>query len=142
MKVLVATDGSQDSMEAGEFVGKMVAEDPALEIHLIFVMDPNIGLVGPEAFGVIPHLNEMLIGEAERALDGTEQFLAAAGVKVASKRSEWGDPADTICDVADKGDIDLVVIGSRGMGQLTGLLLGSVSSRVAARCSKPVLVVR
>ena len=142
MKVLVATDGSQDSMDAGEFVGKMVAENPALEIHLIYVMDPNIGMVGTEAFGVIPQLNEMLIGDAVLALGRAERSLAAVGVNVASKRSLWGDPADTICDVADKEDIDLVVIGSRGMGQLTGLLLGSVSSRVAARCSKPVLIVR
>ena len=76
------------------------------------------------------------------AFSRAERSLAAAGVEVASKRSLWGDPAGIICNVADNEDMDLVVVGSRGRGGLTGLLLGSVSSRVAARCSKPVLVVR
>ena len=148
MKVLVATDGSKDSMEAGEFVGKMVAEDPELEIHLVTVMDPSIGLtpsvgLGIESgFGVLPRLNEILVESAQRALDDTEKFLADVGVTVASKRAEWGAPASVICRVAEAEDMDLIVVGSRGMGEIAGLVLGSVSSRVVHRCVKPVLVVR
>ena len=154
MKVLVATDGSRDSMEAGEFVAMMVAEDPQLEVHLITVMDPSSGLLlasssmglgtemEPMAISIIPRLNEILAQNAQRYLDETEQFLAAAGVKVASRRAEWGNPADVISQVAEEEEMDLVVVGSRGMGGLTGLLLGSVSDRVVTRCAKPVLVVR
>ena len=144
MKILVATDGSKDSMEAGEFVGKMVKEDPGLEIHLITVMDPSVGLmvVEPEEAAVLPHLNEALASDAQRALDATEKFLADAGVTVASRSSKWGDPASVICHTADEEGMDMVVVGSRGMGEISGLVLGSVSSRIVHRCSKPVLVVR
>lgn len=144
MKILVATDGSRDSMNAGEFVGKMVAEDPELEIHLITVMDPSVGLVVMEEgeAAVMPQLNETLAADAQRALDDTEQFLAGAGVTVTSKRAEWGDPAATICRVAQEEGMDVVVVGSRGLGEITGLVLGSVSNRIVHRCVTPVLVVR
>ena len=70
----------------------------------------------------------------ERALQG-----AATHVRT---MAPWGRPPDLICDGADEEQVDLIVVGSSGMGRLTGMLLGSVSDRVIHRSRRPVMVVR
>ena len=53
-----------------------------------------------------------------------------------------GHPVDVILAEREKADCDLVVMGSRGRGILSGAVLGSTSKRVLRRCKKPVLVIR
>ena len=53
-----------------------------------------------------------------------------------------GHPADEIASFAEHGKFDLVIMGSRGQGALTNLVLGSVAMKVLARCAVPVLLVR
>ncbi|RVH85207.1 universal stress protein, partial [Sinorhizobium medicae] len=57
-------------------------------------------------------------------------------------RVEPGDYAETILAVADEVDADLIVVGSRGLGGLRGLLVGSVSQKVVQHADCSVLVVR
>jgi nucleotide-binding universal stress UspA family protein len=56
-------------------------------------------------------------------------------------RIEHGEPSEEILRVADEGDYDLVVVGSRGLGRLGSLMLGSVSKDVVAGSPRPVMVV-
>jgi len=53
-----------------------------------------------------------------------------------------GRPSATIVDEAEKNEMDLIVIGSRGLGGITGWILGSTSRRIVESCTKPVLVVK
>jgi len=53
-----------------------------------------------------------------------------------------GDPADSIIDASKKHKIDTIVMGSRGTGKLTGLLLGSVSQSVAHKSECTVIIVK
>jgi nucleotide-binding universal stress UspA family protein len=55
---------------------------------------------------------------------------------------ESDQPVDQIIQHAEKYDYDLVVMGSRGLGMLANVMLGSTSRRVLRRCRKPVLVIR
>ncbi|KPJ75542.1 MAG: hypothetical protein AMJ54_14665 [Deltaproteobacteria bacterium SG8_13] len=55
---------------------------------------------------------------------------------------ETGHPVDRIIELADTEDFDVIVMGSRGLGMLGDVMLGSTSRRVLRRCSKPVLVVQ
>jgi nucleotide-binding universal stress UspA family protein len=53
-----------------------------------------------------------------------------------------GDPAAAIVDFARARDADMIVVGSRGLGRVTGAILGSVSRTVAVHADRPVLVAK
>jgi len=53
-----------------------------------------------------------------------------------------GPPAEAILTVAETRKVDLIVMGTRGLGRLAGLLIGSVSQRVVSQAGCPVLLVR
>ena len=62
------------------------------------------------------------------------------GVKVKSV-FEVGSPGPALLAVAKKYDADLIVMGSRGLGPLKGLFMGSVSSYVTSHSTCPVLII-
>jgi nucleotide-binding universal stress UspA family protein len=72
---------------------------------------------------------------------GTVYRYAPAGIKIQSKILT-GNPVDTICSYADEVGADLVIVGNRGLSNVGGLVLGSVSERVVHKCSRSVVVVR
>ena len=53
-----------------------------------------------------------------------------------------GRPSSTIVEEAEKGDFDLLVMGSRGLGGISGWILGSTSRRVVESCKLPVLIIK
>ena len=53
-----------------------------------------------------------------------------------------GRPSTTIVDEAERIDVDLIMMGSRGLGSIAGWILGSTSRRVVDDCKKPVLIVK
>jgi len=53
-----------------------------------------------------------------------------------------GDPAAEIIEIADKEKADLIIIGSRGLGAIKGVVLGSVSQKVTHHAACPVMIVK
>ncbi len=74
---------------------------------------------------------------AELVLEAAEATAKDKGLTSVTLLSETGDPAEKILQTAAQQKADLIVLGSRGLGELKGLLVGSVSSKVAhlAPCS-------
>jgi nucleotide-binding universal stress UspA family protein len=70
-----------------------------------------------------------------------ERIAAAVGMGEAEQRVVVGLPAEGLADLADDGDAELIVVGSRGRGRFKAAFLGSISNSLvgAARC--PVLIV-
>jgi len=62
-------------------------------------------------------------------------------IKVITQLLE-GRPSNIIVEEAEKENVDLIVIGSRGLGGITGWILGSTSRHVVESCIKPILVVK
>ena len=140
MKILVAVDGSPISAKAVKFainLARQLSEPPKLTL---FYADP-------------PLLNAASIKLGPTALkeyhDGNVQF-ATKTARSAFNRAhlEFDEekvvaiPADAIVRFAQKGKYDMIIMGSRGRSGLTGLLLGSVTSKVIANCEIPVTIAR
>ena len=82
--------------------------------------------------------------EAQQLVDGVVEELEQAGVTVegAVLNSTGGSPARAILEQAEDFGAGMVVLGSRGLSPLGGLLLGSVAHKVLQLSTCPVLVVR
>lgn len=140
MKILVAVDGSAQSIKALEkalALGAAMSQPP--EIALINVHNDSFvrrhqGVVGREA--VDAYLSEFHESDLKEAL----ALLQSRGVKFHVLR-ESGELAPTITRTAEAGGYDMIVMGAKGRSGLGDLLLGSVASRVLSHSRVPVLVV-
>jgi len=72
--------------------------------------------------------------------DTLEKYLHASGLTVAGTMEE-GEPDRRIVSYAKEKDVDLIVIGARGLGRIEGMLIGSVTDAVLKSAPCPVLVI-
>lgn len=150
MKFLVAIDGSQASEHA--LAKALIFAAPLQsEIILLTVVEPLSSYV-PEVmmptgdwvgWRGLPDIEmERKILNAGQALLQKAQDICQASHLDTSTRLETGQPRDVICSVAKEENVDLVILGSRGLGSIERLMLGSVSDYIVHHCVAPVLVVR
>jgi nucleotide-binding universal stress UspA family protein len=137
--VVLATDGSADAASATMALTRFpLAADPI--IHVVTCVTP---WVSPYR-DLEPSGSAALLAEEQHVAEGLArasiETLAAAGLR-AEVSVRVGDPTGEIVDAARSVDADLIVVGSRGRGAIRGLVLGSVSRRVAATAPCSVLVV-
>lgn len=136
-KILLAADGSQHALRAGERAVAIAKTNPNSEIHIVYVIDGSTSKAdvlsnnGSEAIRQkrkekLKPIEDMLIKE-----DITHQFQLI-----------HGEPGPAIVKYANEGKFDLVVIGSRGLNTLQEMVLGSVSHKVAKRVQSPVMIVK
>jgi nucleotide-binding universal stress UspA family protein len=132
MRVLVATDGSQDAKAAVEWVRRLPLADDA-RFLVVSVIPPPV--VASQADWVTTE-RQVRVHEAHEAIDEACKLL---GVAVASRLAE-GDAREEIIATAIGWAADLIVLGARGLGAVKEFLLGSVSLGVARHAPCPVLV--
>ncbi|MCR4400625.1 MAG: universal stress protein [Syntrophomonadaceae bacterium] len=142
-KILVPIDGSDQSAEAARIAVTLASRFGA-QVQLLHVISlpaydyPDMSQVEPAFISQALESWEALGRQyLEQALGECQSCDVKTSVELA-----WGNPAKVIVDTAREGGYDLIVIGSRGLGNLSGLLLGSVSDRVLRTAPCPVLVVR
>jgi nucleotide-binding universal stress UspA family protein len=134
--ILVAIDGSRTAMKALEEAIDLARSDGA-RLTLISVAAPlRWRYTGPV---YVPYPTEHDLERAAWDVVERAEALVPADVSV-STVVRAGDPATAIVARAEEGEHDLVVVGSRGLGPLGSLVLGSVSRAVIARSHVPVLV--
>ena len=138
-RILIATDGSDSSLEAVDFGLELALAEHA-EATIIHVTVPIEWAVYP--FGPLDAIpNEAPAVAQDDALRSALERAAAKGV-VAHPVSVLGNPVAEVPAYAERMNADLIVIGSRGLGGVTSALLGSVSKGVLKHAERPVLVVR
>jgi nucleotide-binding universal stress UspA family protein len=85
-------------------------------------------------------IEEALETSGNAILDHTRREFAGVDAPVTPLYRRGGDPGQEIMAVAREMKADLIIMGSRGRGQLGGLILGSVSERVLHGSHTPVLI--
>jgi nucleotide-binding universal stress UspA family protein len=135
-KLLVPIDGSDNSLRALAYVIKRVAADKQLRLCLL-----NVQPALPSSLFVT---RAMIAGHhasmSKEALASARRILAKHRV-AADIAVRIGEPAATIVKYAIQKHCGEIVMGTRGLGRLQGLLLGSVTTRVMHLARFPVTVV-
>ena len=142
LKMLLPVDGSESSMRAVEFALKKRDwyKDP-VEIHLLNVQPPLP--FGSRVSSILGHdkVEQYHRDEAMAALKPAMQKLDAAGAKYFHHICV-GDPPQIIAEFAREKNCDQIVMGARGLGTTSNLLLGSVAMKVVHLSEAPVLLVK
>lgn len=137
-KILAAVDGSDHALRAVQKAADLTRAVQAKELHVVVVYDPIPVYLGEPNMQIAINTRK---GEAEAILDTALKAIGETPCKVEADILE-GSAAEAIIEAAKNRKCDLIVMGSRGLGRLAGLLLGSTSQKVVAHAPCPVLIVR
>lgn len=138
-KVLAATDGSPQAHQAVRLAVDLSSREGS-ELHLVHVGE-LAAMYHPEMRGYA-YRHEASEKEARQLLEGELERLRSTGVHVAQAHLRMGRADVEIVDLAEELGVDVIVIGSRGLGGIRRALVGSVSDSVMHHAHCPVLVVR
>lgn len=140
--ILVAIDGSAHGARALDEAISLATGNNARLTILTAVPDPSTWALGGGGYGAALNYGEFA-GQAERAhRELLERAVAQVPQDVSvTSRLLHGRPGDRILEQLHDGDHDLVVMGSRGRGNMRSLVLGSVSHQVLNAAPSAVLIV-
>jgi len=142
MKILVPVDGSQNSMEAVK-VASQYAKTAKADVYLMTVSPFISGLDLEISAGAMESLNASMKSRGEEVLSKAQAILTAEGISVKTILSSSISAADEIVGFAEKEKVDLIVIGSRGLGgKATRFIMGSVASKVFSHAPCNLYVVK
>lgn len=149
--ILVAFDGSEPSKHALD-EGVVLANALGAKITILSVVPRVMMPVFPdEGFGAAPITAAQDLTDYQdkmKAIYSKSLEEAKMDIEKAFSNLELntilmeGRPSSTIVEAAEEQDVDLIVIGSRGIGGITGWILGGTSRKVVESCTKPILVIK
>lgn len=143
-KILIATDGSESNKKA-VIHGVEIAKLSGAELHTIYVVDTKGYGCGPESCISTELSPERLTMILRRQGDDATKYIENIAKKEGLETERWiveGNPAEEILKLAEKQSVDLIVMGTLGMGGIEKFLLGSVADKVIRNSRIPVLTVR
>lgn len=132
-KVLAPVDGSDCSKKALD-MAIAIAKESHAKLTILEVI---------EEFGPLPGFYDAAPSDVDRVKWISEQRFEEVHPLIEEENVDWdrivteGYPADKICEISEKGNYDLIVLGSKGRSAFSRFLLGSISDRVVhhAHCS-------
>ena len=133
-KILVGFDASEGSGQALNRAMMLLDEYGELILLAVVPSPADKSFVDASAYDKLRIKAENLINQAVLGL-GDQGFSINGMV-------EQGDAAAKIIDVANRLNVDLIVLGSKGQSELGQYLIGSVANKVVQYAAKPVMVVR
>lgn len=136
-RILVPVDGSEHATKAAQLAGD-ICRKMGSNLLVVTIFDPIPHYLGE------PFIQEILSKRLEFAQVVLDEALSQVGKIPGELESETieGPVAEAILIMVENRNIDLVVMGSRGLGRLQGLVIGSQSQKVVQHASCPVLLVR
>lgn len=135
-KILVALDGSKNSIRALNNAIQLAKQTDA-SITGIFII---------QTFPTEMGLRRTVVGKAlskhyKHFMQTAKTMCTKKGIEFLDV-VEYGEEGKTIVSFAHKNNVDLIVVGSRGMGKLEELFLGSTSNHVVHSSKIPVLIIK
>lgn len=141
LQILIAVDGSEQAQRAIEAVGKMARSSLDLQATLLCV-SPEPIFYGDYSFTTIQRIEEEQKTQQNAILSKAMEHARAHGLKPAEPARAYGVIANEIVRIARELQVDQIAMGSRGMGAIGNMLLGSVAQRVLHQSPLPVLLVK
>jgi len=127
--LLICVDGSENALKALKY-GAQLADKMDSDITLLNVQEKKMFDYAPD---VVEDLGKKILSKAAEVISEKKSKI--------NRKLEIGVPADVIVEVAEKGNHDLIIMGSRGFGKVKRFLLGSVSDDVSHKAKCSVLIV-
>ncbi len=136
--IVLAADGSEHSLRAtDEVIHIATSGNNDVSIYVLYVIDED-----DAKSDVLHNWNELDFSYKRKAqIKPIEDKLSGASLSYETVILR-GDPGPTVVDYVNEHEVDLVVIGSRGLNPLQEFVLGSVSHKVAKRANSSVLIVK
>lgn len=138
--ILVPTDGSTHAKKAIDYASDLASKYGAT-VHLMHVISKSEIPEGLDRYMDVERIEEPREQVLKKIGDGIIKsgVTEAKGKGMNNVKSSIviGDPAEKIVEFAKDNGVDMIIMGSRGLGAMKGILLGSVSSKVchAAGCT-------
>lgn len=141
-KILLAVDGSEHSKRAAKMAGELSGRFDA-PVYIINVV-PEARLAAPIAeYAELEHVYitqlDLLRSAGSDIVAQAAATVSNAGGTIADTQVEVGAPAPSISSYAESCGADCIVMGRRGLGDIKGLLMGSVSHRVGQLSDKTLV---
>ncbi len=141
--IVVGTDGSETATKAVREAAELAAQlDAGMEI--VSAYEPVGTQRLREEARQAPEDMQWMVNpreDVDETLSAAAQGLREAGIEVITHARE-GDPADALLDVAEEEQVDLIVVGNKGMTGAKRFLLGSVPNKVSHHAPCSVMIIR
>lgn len=138
--ILIPVDGSERAQDAVREVIRQAQRGAQLEVHLLNVQ-PRVFAEESLVYMPADKIDTYYYEQATKALTGSEKLLRDARLTFTTHRAV-GPIAETIVAKASELGCDSIVMGTRGHGEIAGMLLGSVSRKVLHLSPVPVTLVK
>jgi nucleotide-binding universal stress UspA family protein len=138
-KILVPVDGSDNSHRALD-AALLLSEKLGAKVTAIHVME-DIPVLHIQSEKLLREVLYAYKKESQLLLSKCSEIATRKGLSINTKLLQ-GNVGSTILDFCEKEKYDIIIMGSRGMGNFKELILGSVSSKVVHHSRCPVLVIR
>ncbi|MEO8122613.1 MAG: universal stress protein [Burkholderiales bacterium] len=141
IKVLIAVDGSAPSNRAIEAVAQLAELAGPVNVVLVHVRE-RVSLVAGLSSATRGQLEQAHQREQDKLIAAALDHARGCGLTIGTTRRAEGSAAPEIVAAAAECGADRIVLGTRGMGAIGSLFLGSIAQRVVQLADVPVLLVK
>jgi nucleotide-binding universal stress UspA family protein len=145
MKVLIAVDGSDHANRAIEAIANIARRGVPIEAALINV---RVGAILEPLFATdysmitVQKLDAEQESQQTAVIESATKLANMLGLALTAPVRAYGNVVKEILRVAKERDVDMIVLGTRGMGALRSMLMGSVAQKVLHDSPVPVVFVK
>jgi nucleotide-binding universal stress UspA family protein len=142
--IVVGTDGSETAGQAVRQAADL-ARQVGAKLELVSAYEPVSEQRLREEAQQVPDDVQWMVNpreDVEATLREAKEVATEVGVQEIETYARQGDPADSILDVAEETNADLIVVGNKGMTGAKRFLLGSVPNKVSHHAPCSVLIIR